>query len=162
MNLITRLFRAALSLALLAAVAQTIGIPPVTDAEANARRLHIMQRATGLDERKHTARIKRMIGINPRTTPWCGAAMTWAVKSTGGKPPKGSNHASAWKNFGKPVSKSHPRKGDIVVFRFKSGYHVAVFKKMAANGRIEVCGGNMKDAFRCATYKRSSILRVRR
>ena len=54
------------------------------------------------------------------------------------------------------------RKGDIVLFRFKRGYHVAVYNGVAGKGRINACGGNMSNQFKCSIYRASSVVAVRR
>lgn len=131
-------------------------------AEASAARLNAIKRVEGLHERTNRKTIQAMVGINPATTPWCGAATAYAVRKAGGKPVAGHNKAVNWTKFGKPVSLASARQGDIVVLRFKRGYHVGIFSKKASAGRIEVCGGNMSDRFKCSNYRTSSVKAVRR
>ena len=142
----------------------TFAVPTLKwqNAEANPVRLKAIERVVGLHERKNRKTIQNMVGINPSTTPWCGAATAYAVRKAGGKPPQYANKALNWSKFGKGVSLSNARKGDVVVMRFKRGYHVALFKKHAGNGRIELCGGNMSDQFKCSSYKSSNVKAVRR
>ena len=52
-------------------------------AEANMFRLSVIKKVEGLHERKNRKTIQAMVGINPATTPWCGAAAAYAVKKTG-------------------------------------------------------------------------------
>lgn len=131
-------------------------------AHASAARLSAIKRVEGLHERKNRKAIQAMVGINPATTPWCGAATAYAVRKAGGKPVAGHNKAVNWTKFGKGVSLASARKGDIVVLRFKRGYHVGIYSKKASSGRIEVCGGNMSDRFKCSNYRTSSVKAVRR
>lgn len=133
-----------------------------TAAEASTLRLAIIKKVEGLHERKNRKAIQAMVGINPATTPWCGAAAAYAVRKTGGTPPPGHNRAASWLKFGKPVKLTSARQGDIVVLRFKRGHHVGIFSKDNGNGRIEVCGGNMSNRFKCSNYKKSSVVGVRR
>jgi uncharacterized protein (TIGR02594 family) len=144
------------------AIFATSNLLTSTDAHANPARLAAIKRVEGLHENKNRKTIQAMVGINPATTPWCGAAAAYAVRKTGGTPPPGYNKAISWKKFGTGVSLSSARKGDIVLLRFKRGYHVGVFSANAGNGRIEVCGGNMSNRFKCSNYRTSSVVAVRR
>lgn len=131
-------------------------------AEASPARLAAIKRVEGMHERKHRKAIQAMVGINPATTPWCGAATAYAVRKAGGKPVAGHNKAVNWKRFGKGVSLASARKGDVVVLRFKRGYHVGIYSKKVGNGRIEVCGGNMSNKFKCSNYRTAHVRAVRR
>lgn len=133
-----------------------------TDAQANVGRLRAIEKVVGLHERKNNKTIRRLVGVNPARTPWCGAAVAYAVRKAGGKPVKGHLGAKNWSRFGKGVKLSSARKGDIVVLRNKRGYHVAVFKKHAGKGRIIACGGNMSNRFKCSKYRTSGVRAVRR
>lgn len=151
------------------ALAMTLGMAAIAVptlkpqmAEASPARLQAIERVVGLHERKNRKTIQNMVGINPSTTPWCGAAAAYAVRKAGGTPPQYANKALNWSKFGHGVSLSNARKGDVVVMRFKRGYHVAVFKKHVGKGRIEVCGGNMSNQFKCSSYKSSNVKAVRR
>ncbi len=115
-----------------------------------------------MHERKHRKAIQAMIGINPVTTPWCGAATAYAVRKAGGKPVDGHNMAVNWKGFGKPVKLASARPGDVVVMRFKRGYHVGIYSKKVSGDRIEVCGGNMSNEFKCSAYRTKWVRAVRR
>lgn len=131
-------------------------------AEAAAARLRAIESVIGLHEQKNRKTIQAMVGVNPATTPWCGAAAAYAVKKAGGTPPAHPNRAVNWTNFGKAVPLSSAKAGDIVVFRFKRGHHVAVFKGHAGDGRITACGGNMSNQFKCSNYRTASVVAVRR
>ncbi|MCB1422829.1 MAG: TIGR02594 family protein [Nitratireductor sp.] len=131
-------------------------------AVANPARLAAIKRVEGLHERKNRKQIQAMVGVNPASTPWCGAAAAYAVRKAGGKPPAGHNKAISWRNWGTAVSLKNARKGDIVLFRFKRGYHVAVYNGVAGKGRINACGGNMSNQFKCSNYRASSVVAVRR
>jgi len=132
------------------------------EAHASAARLQAIKRVEGLHERKNRKAIQAMVGINPATTPWCGAAAAYAVRKAGGDPVKYPNKAANWKSFGKGVSLASARPGDVVVLRFKRGYHVGIYSKKAGNGRIEVCGGNMSNKFKCSNYRTANVKAVRR
>ena len=158
----SRLAQAALA-GLLAAVSFFGGNDFTSDvASANPARLAAIKRVEGLHERKHRKQIQAMVGVNPASTPWCGAAAAYAVRKAGGKPPAGHNKAISWRNWGQAVSLKNARKGDIVLFRFKRGYHVAVYNGVAGKGSINACGGNMSNQFKCSNYRTSSVVAVRR
>lgn len=153
--------RLLLAMTLAMSIITTINFIP-TNAEANAGRLRAIERVVGLHERKHNRRIRKMVGVNPARTPWCGGAVAYAVRKAGGKPVAGHLKASNWTKFGRRVSLSSARKGDVVVLRFKRGYHVGIYKKRAGKGRVEICGGNMSNRFKCSAYKASRVKAVRR
>jgi len=133
-----------------------------TNAYANPARLAVIKKVEGLHESKNRKTIQAMVGVNPATTPWCGAAAAYAVRKTGGTPPEGPNKAVNWTHFGKAVTLKTARKGDIVVLKFKRGYHVGIYSADAGKGRIEVCGGNMSNRFKCSNYRTASVVAVRR
>ena len=145
-----------------AAIFAVSSLSSVSNAYANPARLTVIKKVEGLHETKNRKTIQAMVGINPATTPWCGAAAAYAVRKTGGTPPEGPNMAINWKNFGKKVSLKSAHKGDIVVLKFKRGHHVGIFSKNVGNGRIEVCGGNMSNRFKCSNYRTASIVAIRR
>lgn len=152
------------------ALAMVFGLPVLaatqisisTQAEASPARLAAIKRVEGLHERKNRKAIQSMVGINPSTTPWCGAAAAYAVRKAGGKPVAGHNKAVNWTKFGKGVSLASARKGDVVVLRFKRGYHVGIYSKKAGKGRVEICGGNMSNRFKCSNYRTANVKAVRR
>ena len=132
-------------------------------AEASTKsRLTAIKKVEGLHERKNRKAIQRIVGVNPAATPWCGAATAYAVRKAGGKPVKGHLKASNWKRFGRGVKRSQARAGDVVVYRFRRGYHVAIFDRFTKGGRHIACGGNMSNRFKCSSYRNASIKAVRR
>ncbi len=154
--------RLALSIVLSAAISISAQFAFTTTADASAARLTAIKRVVGLHENKNRKTIQAMVGVNPATTPWCGAATAYAVKKAGGRPPAGHNKAISWTKFGKGVSLASARQGDIVVLRFKRGYHVGIFSKRDGKGRVEVCGGNTSNRFKCASYRTANVKAVRR
>ena len=56
---------------------------------AEAGTYSIAKRYVGLHERKHTGKLKKYIGVNPRRTPWCGAFVATVSKRAGKKVPSG-------------------------------------------------------------------------
>jgi len=154
--------RFVLGVALLLAAMITDTATNADYAHAGSARLNAITRVVGLHEVKNRKTIQAMVGVNPARTPWCGAAVGYAVRKTGGKPPQGFNKAISWKNWGKPVSLKNAQAGDVVIFRFKRGYHVALFKGMAGNGKVAACGGNMSNRFKCSNYSARSVVAVRR
>ncbi|GEM_PF-362140 len=152
----------ALTFAFAVSIFATAQFSTITEAQANPARLAAIKRVEGLHERKNRKAIQSMVGINPSTTPWCGAATAYAVRKAGGKPVAGHNKAVNWTKFGTGVSLASARKGDVVVLRFKRGYHVGIYSKKAGNGRVEICGGNMSNRFKCSNYRASNVKAVRR
>ncbi|MFK7901881.1 MAG: TIGR02594 family protein [Nitratireductor sp.] len=132
-----------------------------SNADASAARLRAIEKVIGLHERKHNKTIRKMVGVNPARTPWCGGAVAYAVKRSGGKPIKGYLGAKNWSRYGKGVSLSKAKKGDIVVIRTKRGHHVSIYKSRS-KGRVTLCGGNQGDSFKCSSYRSSSVKAVRR
>lgn len=137
-----------------------VSFAPV-DANANVGRLRAIERVAGLHERKNNKTIRRMVGVNPARTPWCGGAVAYAVRKAGGKPVKGHLKAVNWKRFGRGVSLKSARKGDVVILRTKRGHHVSIYKGRS-KGRVTLCGGNQSNRFKCSNYRSSSVRAVRR
>ncbi|MCB1384426.1 MAG: TIGR02594 family protein [Nitratireductor sp.] len=131
-------------------------------AYANSARLAAIKRVQGMHERKNRKQIQAMVGVNPATTPWCGAAAAYAVRKAGGTPVAGANKASSWLKFGTAVPVKAARQGDVVVLRTKRGYHVTLFGGWADKGRFTGCGGNQSNRFQCSSYRVASIKAVRR
>lgn len=152
----------ALTFAFAVSIFATAQFVSISEAQANPARLAAIKRVEGLHERKNRKAIQAMVGVNPVSTPWCGAAAAYAVKKAGGRPPAGHNKAISWTKFGKGVSLASAQKGDIVVLRFKRGYHVGVYSRKVDGGRIEVCGGNTSNSFKCTAYRASNVKAVRR
>ena len=117
----------------------------------------VMSRYEGLHERSNRNTLRKMLGVNPVSTPWCGAFMTFAVKKIGRKPPAGSFKASSWSRYGKAVKRSQARRGDVAVVR--GGRHV-----IAVTGRkgAKLCGwsGNASNMIKHACF--GGVVSVRR
>jgi len=129
--------------------------------QAEAGTYTIAKRYMGLHERKHTGKLKRYIGVNPRRTPWCGAFVATVSKRAGKKVPSGHLKAASWKRVGKGVSLKNARKGDLVIIRTKRGYHVG-FYAGRKNGRVQVLGGNQSNMVKISNYRVGSVRSVRR
>lgn len=133
----------------------------ITQTSAEAGTYNIAKRYMGLHERKHTGKLKKYMGVNPRSTPWCGAFVATVSKSAGKKVPSGHLRAANWKRVGKGVSLKNARKGDIVVIRTKRGHHVG-FYAGRKNGRVQVLGGNQSNMVKVSNYRAGSVQSVRR
>lgn len=133
----------------------------VTPANANVGRLRAIEKVLGLHETKNNRTIRKIVGVNPARIPWCGGAVSYAVRKAGGRPVRGHLRALNWKRFGKAVRLSRARKGDVVVLRTKRGHHVSIYKGRY-KGRVILCGGNQSNRFKCSSYRASSVLAVRR
>ena len=132
------------------------------EADASQARLAAIKAVEGLHERKHRKQIKRIVGVDPVRVPWCGAAVAYTVRKAGQTPVRYPNKAINWVRFGKPVSLSQARKGDIVVIRTKRGHHVTVYSKRLSKTRFEGCGGNQSNSFKCSGYRVANVKAVRR
>jgi uncharacterized protein (TIGR02594 family) len=119
--------------------------------------LYAAKAYVGLDERAHTAKLSRMLGVNPRRVPWCGFFVAAMVKRIGGKLPEGHGRALAWKTAGRAVTLTSARPGDIVVM----GRHVMIFSKRDGK-RVCGVGGNQSNKVRETCYSASRIVAVRR
>ena len=131
-------------------------------ANASQARLAAIKAVEGLHERKHRKQIKRIVGVDPVRVPWCGAGVAYAVRKAGGTPVKHPLKAVNWVRFGKSVSLSQARKGDIVVIRTRRGYHVTVYSKRLSKTRFEGCGGNQSNSFKCSGYRVANVKAIRR
>jgi len=151
--------RAIFSVVFLTAVAFSITLN--TPVEAKAGTYKLAKSYMGLHERKHTGRLKKAIGVNPRSTPWCGAFAATVVKRAGKKAPGGHLRAVSWKRAGKGVSLKNAKKGDIVVIRTKRGHHVG-FYAGRSKGRVQVLGGNQSNRVQISNYRIGSVASIRR
>lgn len=131
------------------------------EAEASPRRLAYIEKVQGLHEVKNRKTIQAMVGVRPDRIPWCGYMVAAVVKKTGGTPPSGYPRALAWKSFGRAVHLSNARKGDIVVFRTKRGYHVSIYSHRS-KGRVCAVGGNQSNRIKLTCYRASTVKWVRR
>ena len=132
----------------------------VTNTQA-AGAYHIAKRYVGLHERKHTRKLTKAVGVNPRRTPWCGAFVGAVMKRAGKPVPSGYMKAASWKRAGNRVSLNNARKGDIVVVRTRYGNHVG-FYAGKKNGRVLVLGGNQSNQVKISGYRMASVQSVRR
>jgi len=121
----------------------------------------IAKRYVGLHERKHTKKLIKAVGVNPRRTPWCGAFVGAVVKKAGKSLPAGHLKAASWKRVGKAVSLKKAKKGDIVVVRTKYGNHVGFYAGQK-NGRVQLLGGNQSNRVQISGYRIGSVQAIRR
>lgn len=115
----------------------------------------------GLHEKKHTSRLKKSIGVNPRRTPWCGAFVGSVAKRAGKRVPSGHLRALNWRGVGRAVTLKNARKGDVVVVRTKYGHHVGFYSSVK-NGRVQLLGGNQSNQVKISNYRIRSIVSIRR
>jgi len=134
---------------------------PVLTSEAHAGTYSIAKRYMGLHEKKHTGKLSKYLGVNPRRTPWCGAFVGTVVKRAGKSLPSGHLRAANWKRVGKGVTLKNARKGDIVVVRTKYGNHVGFYAGQK-NGRVQLLGGNQSNSVKISNYRIGSVQAVRR
>lgn len=133
----------------------------IAETSAVAGTYNIAKRYIGLHERKHAGKLKKYIGVNPRSTPWCGAFMATVSRQAGKSVPSGHLRAANWKRVGKGISLKNARKGDIVVIRTKRGHHVG-FYAGRKNGRVQVLGGNQSNMVKVSNFRVGSVQTVRR
>ena len=145
-------------LPMLALAASILSMPAV---EAKTGIYSSAVKYTGLHERKHTRAIKGIVGVNPRSTPWCGFFVAAMVRKNGIKPVKGYGRAAAWRSFGKGVSLKNARKGDVVVIRTRRGNHVGIYKGRTKN-KVLLIGGNQSNQVKVSAYSVRSIRAIRR
>jgi uncharacterized protein (TIGR02594 family) len=105
---------------------------------ASADVVSIAKRYDGMHERRHRGKLKRIIGVDPARTPWCGAWLGTVVRQSGRKPPVGYTSSWAWKRWGRSVG---ARRGAIAVF--KHG-HVGVVESIK-NGKVCVWSANWRN-----------------
>lgn len=124
---------------------------------AQADLLTTMNKYVGMHERTHRASIKKIIGVDPVKTPWCGAMLGAVVRKNGKKPPQGFMKASSWKTYGRAVSPSQARKGDVAVARY--GRHTFVVSHRKGS---KLCGpgGNTSNRVKVGCY--GGVVAVRR
>ncbi|MDJ0614718.1 MAG: TIGR02594 family protein [Rhizobiaceae bacterium] len=144
-----------------ALIAGALFFAPIQVNTAEAGTYSIAKRYMGLHERKHTGKLSKYLGVNPRRTPWCGAFVGTVVKRAGKSVPAGHLRAASWKRVGKAVSLKRARKGDIVVVRTKYGSHVGFYAGQK-NGRVQLLGGNQSNSVKISNYRIGSVQAVRR
>ncbi len=138
-----------------------IGLGALPISNANAGVYSIAKSYVGLHERKHTGKLQRHVGVNPRRTPWCGAFAGAVVKRGGGTPPTGYMKATSWGKWGKSVSLNQARRGDVVVVRTKYGHHVGFFAGHDGN-KVNLLGGNQSNQVKVSGYRAANIRAIRR
>ena len=147
---------------LVGAVVVGIGVALAGEtSKAEAGVYSIAKRYVGLHERKHTSKLKKAVGVNPRSTPWCGAFVGAVVKKAGMSVPAGHLKAANWKKAGKAVSLINARKGDVVVVRTQYGNHVGFYVGQK-NGKVQLLGGNQSNQVQVSNYRIDSVQAVRR
>lgn len=124
---------------------------------SSASMLSIAQKYIGLQEAKHTASLKKLLGINPRHKPWCGAFANLVARQAGRKPPKDHNLASSWRNYGHAVKLSQAVPGDVLVMN----HHVTIFTRRMG-GKVCGLGGNQSNRIKESCYSAKKIRAVRR
>lgn len=131
--------------------------PAATTALAGQTLLIAARSHVGLSERRDAAKIKRLIGVNPRRTPWCGAFVGAMARKIGRKPPAGYMRAASWRRWGRAVPLSAARPGDVVVLH----RHVTIFTRRT-KGRVCGIGGNQSNKVRESCYRANRVVTVRR
>lgn len=119
------------------------------------------QRYIGLRETANSKALRNVLGVNPRSTPWCGYFVTHVVSQTGKKAPSGSGKALSWKRYGSGVRPNNAKRGDVVVIRTGRGFHVGILDSIRG-GRIYLLGGNQSNSVRVSSYSANKIVAVRR
>ncbi|MEM9278323.1 MAG: TIGR02594 family protein [Pseudomonadota bacterium] len=137
------------------------GIQAGEMSKAEAGAYSIAKRYVGLHERKHTGKLSKTLGVNPRRTPWCGAFVGAVVSKAGISVPQGHLRAATWKKAGKGVSLKNARKGDVVVIRTSYGHHVGFYAGQK-NGKVQLLGGNQSNQVKVSNYRVGSVQAVRR
>lgn len=132
----------------------------LTDVQA-AGVYSIAKRYVGLHEAKHTRKLTKAVGVNPRRTPWCGAFVGAVLKRAGKDVPTGYMKAASWKGAGKKVSLKKARKGDVVIVRTKYGNHVGFYAGQK-NGKVLLLGGNQSNQVKISGYRIRNVQGVRR
>lgn len=112
-----------------------------------------------MSERANTRALAKILGVNPRKTPWCGAFVAHIAKTSGRRVPRSPNLARSWTKYGKRVTK--PRRGDIVVLRSKRGYHVSIVDSVSGKWLMAV-GGNQRNRVQVSRYSLRAVVAFRR
>lgn len=140
----------------LAIAANLLIIPATYSPAASADLLAAARQYVGQHERTNRKALKRLIGVDPVLTRWCGAFLGYVARKAGRKPPSGHNLASSWVSYGKPVKLSQAKPGDVLVLHG----HVGVFSGFK-KGRVCMISGNSKNMVRssCVSPKRVKVVR---
>lgn len=137
----------------------------ISSADAASMAYHA-EKHTGLDENKHTRRLTRILGHNPRgrRNAWCGSFVCAMARKAGKKCPSGYKNARRWEGAGRAVSKGRIRRSDVVTFYSKyaaSGRHVGIVLSRKGS-KIKVSSGNQKNRVNIKWYSVKSVSRARR
>lgn len=119
----------------------------------------IASKYEGLSERGNTKALQSLMGVNPRSTPWC-AAFVNSVLHRRGHRGSGSNLAHSFSHYG--IAVSNPKAGDIVVLKHR---HVGFFKGyVIRNGKkyVAVLGGNQSNKVKVSYYPIGKVKSFRR
>lgn len=143
--------------AALALAANILIVPATYSPAASADLLVAARQYVGQTERGSRKALKRILGVDPAVTRWCGAFLSMIARKAGYRLPASHNVAGSWRAFGHPVKLKNARRGDVVVLRG----HVTVFSRF--RGR-EVCGigGNQSNAVQESCYAMRRVVAVRR
>lgn len=157
------IWRTAIPWLLTAGIAATSCAIVVKEAHASSSRLaNIALRYEGLHERKHYSRLKSLVGHSPTATPWCSTFTCAVVQKAGYRCPKGYYAARSFLKWGKKVSLSNIRRGDVVVFsRGRGKGHNGIFLGWH-KGKMKVISGNSRNQVRIGYYSTKRLLGVRR
>jgi len=119
------------------------------------------QQYVGLHESRNNKTLKKVLGVDPSRTPWCGYFLGMVVRTTGKKPPKNYSFARSWVSYGMAVPIKRARPGDVVVVRTGRGYHVGVMQSLTSQG-VNLVGGNQSNRVQKSTFPRKAIVAIRR
>jgi uncharacterized protein (TIGR02594 family) len=115
-----------------------LSAPMVAQAVMAVDMVSIARKTAGLHERKHRATLRRMIGVDPARTPWCGAWLGYVARRAGKRPPAGFPSSRAWRTAGRA---SGPAPGRIVIFRHR---HVGLMTGFCRGG-VKVISANWRN-----------------
>ncbi|QRM57025.1 TIGR02594 family protein [Sinorhizobium sp. BG8] len=144
-------------IALLAAAIFAFAAPEV----ASAGMLAQAKQYAGMHEVKNNGRLRKMLGINPARTPWCGHFMGLVARKSGRTPPKDFTFARSWLRFGSPVRVAYAKPGDVVVIRNGRGYHVGILSQLTKSA-AKLIGGNQSGRVQESQFSRGRIVAIRR
>lgn len=121
--------------------------------------LRTAQQYSNLSEHRNNRQLRKILGVNPARTPWCGYFAAAVVRKAGYKLPSNPGLAKSWTRFGKKVSKPLP--GDVVVIRTRRGHHVG-FYSHSKGGKIYLKGGNQSNSVKSSAYSLRNVVAYRR
>lgn len=128
---------------------------------ASAELLSQAQRYNGLHESKNNKTLRNILGVNPRSTPWCGYFLNHIATKAGRNPPKSFALARSWTSFGYAVPIKDAKPGDVVVVRTGKRYHAGILKRLSGK-TAEILGGNQSNRVQVSNFSRKQIVSVRR